>query len=173
MGGRPKGLLQTDEGLTLVERSVGLLRSLDVPVVLVGPVAGYASLHLPVIEDDPKGIGPLGGLLALLRTASDRALALACDMPFVSRALLERLIEEREAPVVAPRHDGLWEPLFAVYRRVGVLGRAEARAVSGAHSLQGLLDEVGAAEFVLSPAEAAELRDWDSPADVQRSSTKP
>jgi molybdopterin-guanine dinucleotide biosynthesis protein A len=166
MGGRPKGLMRSADGTTIAERSLRFLRSLQVPVVLVGAAKAYASLGVPAIPDDPEGIGPLGGLIALLRNAPERALALACDMPFISRSLLERLLEDRGAPVLAPWHDGLWEPLFAIYRPARVLGVAQARAAAGIHSLQGLLDQVAAVRLKLSPTELAELRDWDSPDDL-------
>jgi molybdopterin-guanine dinucleotide biosynthesis protein A len=171
MGGTPKGLLQAPEGGTLVERWLGLLEELGIPAVLVGDARPYAHLRLPALEDEPAGIGPLGGLVALLRHAGTRTvLALACDMPFVSRELLERLlVAPHDAPIVAPRRDLRWEPLFARYDPVRVLPLAVARAASDYHSLQGLLDQVGAAELPLLPHEVAQLRDWDCPDDVTAS----
>jgi len=171
MGGRPKGLMRAPEGLTLVERWQVLLAELGVPVVLVGEAEAYASLGLPMLEDEPPGVGPLGGLIALLRHAGARpALAVACDMPFVSRPLVERLLAApHDATIVAPRRDARWEPLCARYDPARVLPLAVARAASPHHSLQRLLDQAGATEMALLPHEAAELRDWDSPGDVTAS----
>jgi molybdopterin-guanine dinucleotide biosynthesis protein A len=90
-------------------------------------------------------------------------------MPFVSGRLVERLISiEASAPIVAPLRDGRWEPLCARYDVTRVLPAAIARAASPHHSLQRLLDDLGAAVLPLSDEEAAELRDWDSPGDVAR-----
>jgi molybdopterin-guanine dinucleotide biosynthesis protein A len=171
MGGLPKGLLRGPGGSTLVERWHAMLAELGVPVVLVGEADAYARLGLPVLKDEPPGIGPLGGLVALLRHAgSVPALAFACDMPFVSRALVERLLAAPpDAPIVAPRRDARWEPLCARYDPVRVLPLALARATSSHHSLQSLLDEARAAALPLLPHEDAELRDWDSPTDVTTS----
>ena len=170
MAGRPKGLLRTSSGATIVDRWREMLQSLGVPMVLVGAHAAYAHLGAPIIEDAPAGVGPLGGLLPLLRAAGQgRALALACDMPFVSCALLERLLDARDAPIVAPRRDGRWEPMCAVYDAARVLPWAEARIQSRRFSLQGLLDDAGAAAIDLSAIECAELRDWDLPQDVEPS----
>jgi molybdopterin-guanine dinucleotide biosynthesis protein A len=171
MGGLAKGLLRGPDGATLVERWRAMLAELGVPVVLVGEAAAYAHLGLPVLPDEPPGVGPLGGLIALLRHAgAARALAFACDMPFVSRALVERLLAApSDAPVVAPRRDTRWEPLCARYEPARVLPLALARAASPHHALQALLDEAGAAALPLVPHEAAELRDWDTPADVTAS----
>ena len=169
MGGRPKGLLTAPDGVTIVERWRAMLSAMDVAVILVGEGAAYAGLGLPVVPDEPAGIGPLGGLVALLRHAGAHpALALACDMPFVSGALVERLLAASPgAPVVAPRREGRWEPLCARYDAQRVLPLARARVVSPYRSLQRLLDDAPASELPLSPGEATQLRDWDSPADME------
>jgi molybdopterin-guanine dinucleotide biosynthesis protein A len=171
MGGVPKGLLRGPDGVTLVERWRALLDALGVEVVLVGSAGPYASTGLPALADEPAGIGPLGGLVALLRRAGPRtALALACDMPFVSRGLVERLLGAPTGPsVVAPRRDGLWEPLCARYDAARVLPAAAAHAASPYHSLQRLLESVGAAELPLGPGDREDLRDWDTPDDVRGS----
>jgi molybdenum cofactor guanylyltransferase len=174
MGGRPKGRMQGPDGQTLVERWAAMMSELAVPVVLVGGGDAYASLGLPSLEDDPPGIGPLGGLVALLKRATRvdarSALALACDMPFVSRALIERLLAAPHgAAVIAPRRDARWEPLCARYDPARALPMAEAIAESPRHSLQTLLDRAGAAELPLLAHEMGELRDWDSPGDVTAS----
>ena len=171
MGGLPKGLLRGPDGATLIERWRGMLAELGLPVVLVGEAAAYEALGLPMLKDEPPGVGPLGGLVALLRHAGTvPALAFACDMPFVSRALVERLLAApSEAAIVAPRRSTRWEPLCARYDAPRVLPRVVARAASRSHSLQPLLDEAGAVALPLLPDEDAQLRDWDTPADVTAS----
>lgn len=166
MGGAAKGLLATPDGRPIVERVSDLLQSLGLEVVLVGRDARYDSLGLRALEDEPSGIGPLGGLIALLRHAGGRAvLALACDMPFIDLALLGRLLDAPAAPVVAPRRENRWEPLFARYDSQRVLPTARARAEEGLYSLQGLLDAVGAKTLALDLPDWTALEDWDSPAD--------
>jgi molybdopterin-guanine dinucleotide biosynthesis protein A len=167
MGGVPKGLLLTPSGETMVARWRRLFGELGIAAVLVGSHEAYADVDLENIEDDPPGAGPLGGLVALLtRAGKGRAVAVACDMPFVTLDLLGKLlVAESPAPVVAPYHDGLWEPLFARYDAARVIARARQRASSGEHSLQGLLDELGAAPLPLVDDELRELRDWDRPED--------
>jgi molybdopterin-guanine dinucleotide biosynthesis protein A len=168
MGGRAKGLMTAPGGGNLVDRWRSLLGAAGIDrVVLVGRHAAYASVDLETLADDPAGIGPIGGLAALLACAgAGQALALACDMPFVSRALVERLIAWPDAPVVAPRRGGLWEPLCARYDAARVLPRIRRAVAAGRHSLQPLLHEAGAFELPLDPGEEAQLRDWDSPADL-------
>jgi molybdenum cofactor guanylyltransferase len=168
MGGIAKGLMRTAEGTTLVERWRATLEPLGVEIVLVGDRSDYASVAMEVVADEPAGIGPLGGLVALLRWAgAAQALALACDMPFVSSRLIERLLTTSpRAPIVAPRRAGRWEPLCARYDPPAVLSRALAMTRSTDHSLQRLLQDVGAVELPLEPHQADELRDWDTPDDL-------
>lgn len=175
MGGQAKGLMRASDGRTIVDRWLAILAAAGVlDVVLVGSHPAYARLGLPTIHDEPPGIGPLGGLASLLRRAGDgRAIALACDMPFVSSALVERLLVAPPAPVVAPRRDGRWEPLCARYDAARLLPLAIGRAGSRDHSLQRLLDDSGASELSLAPHEANELRDWDAPEDILRDGLPP
>lgn len=169
-GGRPKGLLEAPSGGTILDALRGHLEALAIPYVLVGRRTEYAGVPAETIDDSPAGIGPLGGLLALLRRAGHgHAIAIACDMPFVSRELIERLAAAvTDAPAIAPRRDGRWEPLIARYDVQGSLAVAEARATAGRHSVQGLLDELHASELPLSIDEQRMLEDWDSPADMER-----
>jgi molybdopterin-guanine dinucleotide biosynthesis protein A len=175
--GRPKGLLPAPGPVaqTLVERLVreseGALG--NVPVVLVGRRDEYASLPLPALADARSESGPLAGLVALLEHAesvgAEAVLALACDLPYVGRALIERLAREAPSqPALAPRTDGFWQPLAARYRTETALPAARAALGAQRLSLQNLLDTLGAKQLALRPEEAASLGDWDSPEDVQR-----
>jgi len=168
MGGIAKGLMPTADGTTVVERLRAILDRLELRVVLVGERKEYEPLGIEVVADQPPGVGPLGGLVGLLRRAQDSpVLALACDMPFLSSAIVERLLAQSpQAPIIAPRRDGRWEPFCARYEPARVLPVAEAIATTSDRSLQRLLADVGAAELQLSSSESDELRDWDSPGDV-------
>jgi molybdopterin-guanine dinucleotide biosynthesis protein A len=168
MGGRPKGLLEASPGVTLVRRFQDLFGGLGIGCVLVGAGADYANEGLPDVPDQPPG-GPLGGLLALLGHAGDRtSIAVACDMPFVSAALLERLVDAPPCAALAPRRNDRWEPFLARYDSRIVRPLVEAHAHAGKRRLQDLLDAIPAAELHLSAAEASELDDWDAPDDIVR-----
>jgi molybdenum cofactor guanylyltransferase len=168
MGGRPKGLLEVTPGTTLVGRWRRLFEGLGIPCVLVGAHPAYEREGVPRIADaDGTAVGPLGGLLALLTHAGDRlAIAVACDMPFVSEALLRRLADAPRSVAIAPRRDDRWEPFLARYDASAVLPFATAQTLAGRMSLQALLDAVSAKELPLSAAEAEELHDWDTPGDT-------
>jgi molybdopterin-guanine dinucleotide biosynthesis protein A len=172
MGGHPKGRLHAkDTGEPLVVRLARLAREAGLSPVWVGRAQAYRELvpGLPELSDEPAGIGPLGGLCALLRAAGEApVIAVACDMPQVSLALLERLLSENtEAMVLAPRSEaGLWEPLCARYRAVDVLPICEAALAEGVRSFQQLFARLPVCELPLSSAERGALIDWDRPEDM-------
>jgi molybdopterin-guanine dinucleotide biosynthesis protein A len=168
MGGRPKGLLRAPDGRSIVERWRDLAVEVGLRSVLVGDARAYAHLGMESIGDQVAGAGPLAGLCGLLRDRPDsQVIAVACDMPFVTAELLRRLaFAESDAAVLAPRRDGRYEPLFARYDRARVLPLAERQLAGGDRSLQKLLRDAGARDFVLSENEWPLLADWDEPADA-------
>lgn len=174
MGGAPKGLLRAPGGdASIVARTLGLVASLGLDVVLVGDAKAYAEVApgVPAIADDPPGIGPIGGLRALLRHAGARdAIAIACDLPFVTAELIARLAAASgHAAVVAPRLHATapWEVLCARYAPVRVLPALDDAIARGVHGLQRVVDTVGAARLELAEGDADALVDWDTPDDVR------
>lgn len=175
MGGAAKGLLTLPDGETLIARLLRICAAAlpgDEPV-LVGEAAAYRSLGLRAIADAPSGVGPLGGLRALLANARDgghaAVLVLACDMPYVSVELVQRLARERpDAPALAPRDNGLWQPLAARYG-VATLATLDRTLAAGERSFQRFFARLAAdaAELELSAADLALLGDWDRPEDIR------
>jgi molybdenum cofactor guanylyltransferase len=174
MNGLAKGLLPApDTGEPLVLRLARLVRELACEPVLVGEAQRYRTAlpSLRSIDDAPAGIGPLGGLSALLRAASGtHVLALACDLPRLSPALIARLLtSDSEAAVLAPRAEhGPWEPLCARYRVAAVRPVLDTAIAQGTRSFQRLFAELRVEELPLVDGERRELLDWDSPDDVTR-----
>lgn len=167
MGGRPKGLLPLPGGGSPVGRWLDLLGGMGLTVVLVGAHEAYRDLGWPLLADEPPGIGPIGGLAALLARSPGVALAFACDMPHVERSLVEKLLAApAAAPIVAPREPAGWQPFFARYDANRVLPVVRRQIEHGQHSLQRLFDECAAAPLELSNGEWALLQDVDTPADL-------
>jgi molybdopterin-guanine dinucleotide biosynthesis protein A len=173
-GGTAKGLLESPLGGTIVERLVRVTSDALGPasIVLVGNNSAYTALGFSMLEDDPRGIGPLGGLAALLAEAVRRnhgfSIALACDLPFVSAKLLKRLAESPSlADALAPHVDGRWQPLVARYRPAPALDAVRETIAAGERALHRVFARLGerAAVLELDDREIAELRDWDEPAD--------
>ena len=176
MGGVAKGNLASASGERILERLVGECRRAlpAAPLVLVGAAEAYAELGLPALGDVPPGIGPLGGLNALLgfaeRGGHAAALALACDLPYLDARLVSRLATEAPAALfLAPRSGELWHTLAARYSVAARAAVGEALA-AGERALQRVVARLGdgARELAVDADEARLLRDWDTPSDRER-----
>ncbi len=175
MGGVVKGNLPGPGGARLLERLLAECRTAlpDAPVVLIGDAPAHADLGLRALVDAPAGVGPLGGLRALLLHARDTgawgAVALACDLPYLSSRLIARVATESpEAFLLAPREGALWHTLVARYSVLS-LPAVDATLGAGERALQRVVGRLGehARALALGPGELAELRDWDTPDDVR------
>lgn len=119
--GRDKALLEV-EGQPLVSRTVQKLAALsDDLLVVSGDPVRYEPLALParLISDEQPGVGSLMGIYSGLRASRHpHALAVACDMPFLSIPLLRYMVPLADGyDVVIPRLGGFLEPLHAIYGR--------------------------------------------------------
>jgi molybdopterin-guanine dinucleotide biosynthesis protein A len=75
---------------------------------------------LPQIVDSYEAVGPVAGILSAQERHPDAAwLVLACDLPLLDNDTLRGLIDARDpqafATVFASSHDGLPEPLCAIW----------------------------------------------------------
>lgn len=178
-GGRDKSALPSpDGGGSLLSQHVRLGEALGMTAVLVGERGGQApeAAALPRLTDDPPGIGPLGGLCALLAFAERRpVVALACDMPYVDAELVSRLLSAAPSALVAPRDPatGKWYPLFARYDPSRTHAPIRQAAESGVRSFQTCFRSLPVAELPLSEAEREKLRDWDRPEDLEPADIEP
>jgi molybdopterin-guanine dinucleotide biosynthesis protein A len=95
LDGVPKGLIRV-EGRTVVERLVALAPGFGGALLVGDDLSAYDGVWpaaWPKVADVAPGKGPLGGLVAAMRTSRTPWLCgLACDMPFVTRAALEQLL---------------------------------------------------------------------------------
>lgn len=130
--GRDKALVPLG-GTPMIEIQLHALQGLaeDVLITTNHP-ADYAYLGVRLASDPVPGAGALAGLRTALAAArGESVLVLACDLPFVSRPLLEHLLARaRQADVVIPRRGGEFEPLLAVYSR-SVLAAVDKALAAG------------------------------------------
>ncbi|HEX5167316.1 MAG TPA: molybdenum cofactor guanylyltransferase [Thermomicrobiales bacterium] len=126
--GSDKALLSV-AGTTLLERAIRSVERVAGDIFIVGDRQPYRKFGVPVVADAYPGSGPLGGIATALRQARyEHVLVVACDMPFLSVALLEAMANERRdydvlVPVRGQQADvqgGMrtYETLHAIYRRV-------------------------------------------------------
>jgi molybdopterin-guanine dinucleotide biosynthesis protein A len=133
-GGRDKSGLRLG-GHSILEHQLAELGKLTDDVMLVVGARDETAVVPPplrLVADRVPDCGPLGGLDAALAAARDDALVVvACDMPFVTAVLLERLLAlTTEADAVVPRTERGYHPLCAAYTRAcqrAIAAHLEAR----------------------------------------------
>lgn len=172
MGGVAKGLLTLPNGTRLVDRLVEECQCVapHASLYLLGNRPEYASHEVPRLLDDPPNIGPLGGLRALLHQKHERVLLVGGDLPYLGASLLQRILSHplETAVAVASGAPGRWEPMLSCYRVAVTIAAVEAALAAQSHGLASLLDRLAAARLQLAADELSQLRDWDTPEDVEQ-----
>lgn len=123
--GRDKALLSYDGAATQLERTTELLQSVC-PRVFVSQRAeqpfSIPSGSEAIYDSVEAAHGPLRGILSAMRShPKAHWLVLACDLPYLGTATLEKLIaafraqSSPELTAYRSSHDGLPEPLCAIY----------------------------------------------------------
>lgn len=169
LGGVNKALLEVG-GQPIIHRQLGELGPLaDERLVLANDDAlrGLEAQGVRLVLDAEPHAGVLPALANGLAAASGRlCLAVACDMPFASRPVFERLLrlqEAEDADVVIPRAGPYLEPMHAVYRRAPVLAALHDALARGERRMVGYFGavrvrEVPADELAAAGLEAAASR---------------
>jgi len=157
LGGVNKALLDIG-GRRVVDRLLEAVRPLGDEIVIVSNDDSLLGLpRTRVVQDVERGAGALMGLYSgLCAVHTPLATATACDMPFVSTAVLQELLAladgyDAVVPVLADQP----EPLHAVYRATCVPFIAEALA-AGKKRLIAFFDAV---EVRYVPE--VQVRRWD------------
>jgi molybdopterin-guanine dinucleotide biosynthesis protein A len=160
-------------GVTLLERAVTRLREVCDPVlVAAGDVALPAAGAYVSVVDAMPGAGPLAGVVAALRAAPHRLLAVVgVDLPWLDPALF-RLLAGRIGTHDAALCETDWgvEPLHAVYAR-SALAAAESALRGPDRSLRGLIDGLRTVRVMPAEWRAAGIserfsRNVNTPADL-------
>jgi len=123
-----------------------------------------------VTREDPPGTGPAAGLVAGLAAITDPSpwtLVLACDLPFLDAGTLQHLIARRDPTRIATAfrssHDGLPEPLCAIYEPAALAG-LEAFVAGGRNCPRKFLIQSGA--LLLDQPRAEALDNVNTPTEL-------
>jgi molybdenum cofactor guanylyltransferase len=135
---RDKAALEYTPGVTQLDAAMQLLGSrVERAFVSVrqDQTEDAGRAKYPCIVDRGDVEGPIAGIAAALAAHADAAwLVLACDLPFLGAHTLDFLIASRdparEATAFRSSHDGLPEPLCAIYEP-RALGGVRAHIASG------------------------------------------
>ena len=129
---------------SFTEKIAATLSTVTGAVRVVG-VRSNLGVNLTSTPDVFTGWGALGGIHAALADCpTEWAMVIACDLPFVSGELLQRLCGMRYGfEAAAPlQSDGYLQPLCALYRVEPCLGRAEELIKAGERRPLALLHAV-------------------------------
>ncbi len=132
------------------------------PVVAIGGDSVELSrLGLELVEDEFAGEGPLGGILTALSVGSPAAVV-ACDLPGLRSATVEKLIAALGKHDAAIAYSGRAEPLCAVWAYRAASG-LRAHFQSGERAVHRAIDGL---DIVWVTVSAAELRNVNTPDDL-------
>ncbi len=174
LAGRDKSRLPIGNR-SILDRQLAVLRPLTDRILIVANDPGrFRHLTLPVVGDLVPGAGALGGIYtALARATTDHVLAVACDLPFLSRCFLEHLAAVAQGfDLVVPRSpDGL-QPMCAMYSRA-CLEPIRARIGATALKVQDLATvlrtrEIGPDEIAACDPDGLGFFNVNTPADYAR-----
>ena len=107
------------------------------------------SIKLAMAWDSLPGYGPVAGIAAgLQRARGEFAIATACDLPFLSPRVVEKLfITAEEDPgcggAVPVQANGFFEPLHCVYHREKMRQACEKAMAAGERRIFAPLQEIG------------------------------
>jgi molybdopterin-guanine dinucleotide biosynthesis protein A len=166
--GRTKAWLQVGETTLLrwvIERLAPGFS--EVMVSFAEPEQVQELVPYRVVFDPKTFAGPLAGLEAGLATArNDVTLAVACDMPFVTRELVEMAVAASHGCDAAiPRIDGRPEPTCAAYRR-SALPKITAALDAGRLKASDLAEELDVTW--LEGLDPDQFRSLNAPEDYER-----
>ena len=116
--GRPKAWLDFG-GVPLLQRIISRLEpGFSRFLVVAAPGQDPPPTSASVVYDEQPGEGPVGGLVVgLTELRRPVALVVTCDVPFISPAIADYLLEQIEGyDVAVPEWSGRLNPLQAAYR---------------------------------------------------------
>lgn len=129
-----------------------------------------ARARYPLIVDALPGEGPIVGIRSAL--AADPTvgwLVLACDLPFLTDAVLTQLLGERDpgalATAFSSAHDGLPEPLCAVWEPASAAALAAYQQAGGQCPRKFLMRHPAR---IITPRDARALDNVNTPEDYDR-----
>ncbi|MBL0309317.1 MAG: molybdenum cofactor guanylyltransferase [Bacteroidetes bacterium] len=114
--GTDKGLLVVD-GKRIVERIAETLKPLVDEIIIITNGNNYDYLGYQTHNDLIKDCGPMGGIYtALSFSKTEKNFVVSCDMPFITKELVQLIIENSgDSDIAIPMHHEKLEPLCAVY----------------------------------------------------------
>lgn len=173
--GRSKATLGHPSGTTLIEHTVAVAKRVSQNVFLLGDAESLPSSlsDVPRLPDPVPDAGPLAGLCSLLTQAGGQwSFLCACDMPFVSAELVERLASNISPDVDAVAFErrelpGKFHATCALYHP-RLLPALRTELEHGIKSLHAVLEQARLVTLHPNADEAQQLTNLNTPEDYAR-----
>lgn len=153
--GQDKGLYQFRDK-KMVEYGIELLKKFTDDIIISTNNEAYDQFGLPLIQDEIRDIGGIGGLHAAIKySKKDYNIVIPCDMPFLTLEVLRSVIEsckENSASVLATSGHHLI-PTCGCYQKL-VLKIIEEQIKKKDYKLYNLLQRLNANKIEVENAEA-------------------
>jgi molybdenum cofactor guanylyltransferase len=173
LGGAVKALLPLGRARIIDLQIAAVAPAVDRVFIVANDPNLFVGLGLEIVPDRATG-GAIGGLYtAIDASGEDSTLVLACDLPFVTRAFVARLLDERARhDVVLPRTREGYHPLCACWNR-STLGTIGAQIAADRRRIVDVLPalrvcEIGPDEVMRFDPEGMLLFNVNTPHDYAR-----
>jgi molybdopterin-guanine dinucleotide biosynthesis protein A len=107
----------------IIDKIIAVLKNIFNEIIIVSNNAELYKSYpdIKIVNDFYKEIGPLGGIHAVLKTATNNnVFIVSCDMPFLNESLIKLQIKSHlaaESEITIPLHQGFKEPLHGIYNK--------------------------------------------------------
>lgn len=168
--GKDKGLC-TFNNKQLIEYSIETIRPLcDNILISTNNVAGYSKFGFPIIEDEYRNIGPIGGIYSGLKHSNtEKNLIVSCDTPLLITSLFKQILFLSEGyEIVVPQHNNsYYEPLAAFYSTT-ILSVLEESIIANDYKLINLYNKVKFKSVSVDdlPGFAMQFKNLNTPEDL-------
>ncbi|HUJ58380.1 MAG TPA: molybdenum cofactor guanylyltransferase [Kofleriaceae bacterium] len=153
-------------GQTILARQTAVLAPRVAEIVIAAPrdIAGHRTVRDPI-----DGAGPLAGIAAgLAAVTTPWLVVVACDMPYLTGELIDRLLAARGETIdaVGVRVGGLPEPLVCVLH-ARARAAIDRRLAAGRYKASGLYTDENLAVHWIDDPDPRALRNINAPDDVR------
>lgn len=115
--GMDKAMLNLN-GEKMIEKVIKTAKSFSSEVILVTNNFNHSIFGVKTIEDIYQNCGPLAGIYtALSHSTSDKIIVLSCDIPFIDRQILHKLVFRQNLPksIICFKDNNQIHPLIGMY----------------------------------------------------------
>jgi len=141
--GRDKGLIPLKDK-PMIRYGLDVLSALTKSIVISADNPDYRQFGYPLVSDEIRNIGPIGGIHAVLQAVnSPYILVLSVDMPFISSTILQKLLQQYNTGMeaIVARFHAKAEPLCGIYS-ASIHPVICEQIEAGDYSLQHLLQRI-------------------------------